>query len=156
MITKIALAVSCGFDPELAFSNVNEIRPGIRVLETSAKTGAGMEEWLAYLSSQRAATPAIWKSKWNVIAIARRRAWVLVSHSREIETAAAVSCERPDFYKSPGSYERVVLIREKVLLIAEATCCTPPTTARAIMVMSSAYSTRSWPSSRRIHSCILK
>ena len=52
VITKIDLAVPCGFDRELALKNVNEIRPGIRIFETSAKTGAGMDEWLAYLAEQ--------------------------------------------------------------------------------------------------------
>jgi Ni2+-binding GTPase involved in maturation of urease and hydrogenase len=37
----------------LALKNINEIRPGIRIFETSAKTGAGMEEWLAYLKEER-------------------------------------------------------------------------------------------------------
>jgi Ni2+-binding GTPase involved in maturation of urease and hydrogenase len=37
----------------MALKNINEIRPGIRIFETSAKTGAGMEEWLAYLSEAR-------------------------------------------------------------------------------------------------------
>jgi hydrogenase nickel incorporation protein HypB len=49
VITKIDLAVPCGFDRDLALNNVNEIRPGIRIFETSAKTGAGMEAWLGYL-----------------------------------------------------------------------------------------------------------
>ena len=31
-----------------------EIRPGIRIFETSAKTGAGMPEWLDYLGQARA------------------------------------------------------------------------------------------------------
>ena len=50
MITKIDLAIPCGFDRDLALKNINEIRPGIRVFETSAKTGAGMEMWLDYLA----------------------------------------------------------------------------------------------------------
>ena len=52
VITKIDIAGPCGFDRELALRNINEIRPGIRVFETSAKTGAGMEDWLAYLAAQ--------------------------------------------------------------------------------------------------------
>src|ERR1700690_123486 len=54
VITKIDLAVPCGFDREAALRNINEIRPGIRVFETSAKTGAGMQEWLGYLAEERA------------------------------------------------------------------------------------------------------
>ena len=53
VITKIDLAEPCGFDRELALRNINEIRPGIRIFEVSAKTGAGMGEWLAYLSEAR-------------------------------------------------------------------------------------------------------
>jgi len=34
-------------------NSINEIRPGTRIFETSAKTGAGMEEWLAYLAEER-------------------------------------------------------------------------------------------------------
>jgi hydrogenase nickel incorporation protein HypB len=48
------IAEPCGFDRELALKNINEIRPGIRIFETSAKTGSGMEEWLAYLGEERA------------------------------------------------------------------------------------------------------
>ena len=53
VITKIDLADPCGFDRATALHNINAIRPGIRVFETSAKTGAGMNEWLGYLREQR-------------------------------------------------------------------------------------------------------
>src|SRR5579863_2923382 len=53
IITKIDIAEPCGFDRAAALRNINEIRPGIRVFETSAKTGAGMREWLAYLQGLR-------------------------------------------------------------------------------------------------------
>lgn len=49
VITKMDIAEPCGFNRELALKNINEIRPGIRIFETSAKTGAGMENWLDYL-----------------------------------------------------------------------------------------------------------
>jgi len=52
VITKIDLAVPCAFDRELTLRNINEIRPGIRIFETSAKTGAGMDGWLTYLTEQ--------------------------------------------------------------------------------------------------------
>jgi len=52
VITKIDIAGPCGFDRDLALRNMNEIRPGIRVFETSANTGAGMDEWLAFLAEQ--------------------------------------------------------------------------------------------------------
>jgi hydrogenase nickel incorporation protein HypB len=54
VITKMDLAAPCGFDRETALRNINEIRPGMRIFETSAKTGAGMEAWLGYLAEQRA------------------------------------------------------------------------------------------------------
>ena len=50
VITKIDIAEAVGFDRESALKNIREIRPGIRIFETSAKTGAGMAEWLAYLA----------------------------------------------------------------------------------------------------------
>jgi hydrogenase nickel incorporation protein HypB len=53
VITKIDLAGPCEFDREAALKNIRAIRPGIRVFETSAKTGAGMAEWLEYLKEQR-------------------------------------------------------------------------------------------------------
>jgi hydrogenase nickel incorporation protein HypB len=53
IITKIDIAEPCGFDRATALKNINEIRPGIRIFETSAKTGAGMAEWLDYLSEAR-------------------------------------------------------------------------------------------------------
>jgi len=49
VITKMDIAEPCGFDRELALKNINEIR----IFETSAKTGTGMEEWLGYLGEER-------------------------------------------------------------------------------------------------------
>jgi hydrogenase nickel incorporation protein HypB len=53
VVTKMDLAVPCGFDRWAALKNINEIRPGIRIFETSVKSGVGLEEWLAYLEEQR-------------------------------------------------------------------------------------------------------
>ncbi len=53
IITKIDIAEPCGFDRSAALKNINEIRPGIRIFETSAKTGAGMADWLGYLAEQK-------------------------------------------------------------------------------------------------------
>lgn len=55
VITKIDLAEAVGFDRETALKNISEIRPGIRIFETSSKTGVGMAEWLAYLAGARPA-----------------------------------------------------------------------------------------------------
>jgi hydrogenase nickel incorporation protein HypB len=53
VITKMDLAVPCGFDRWAALRNINEIRPGIRIFETSVKSGTGLEEWLEYLEQKR-------------------------------------------------------------------------------------------------------
>jgi hydrogenase nickel incorporation protein HypB len=53
VITKMDLAAPCSFDRTAALRNINEIRPGIRIFETSAKTGTGLDEWLGYLEEKR-------------------------------------------------------------------------------------------------------
>jgi hydrogenase nickel incorporation protein HypB len=58
VITKMDIAAAVEFDRDAAVKNINEIRPGIKIFETSAKTGAGMEEWLSYLAQERAARAA--------------------------------------------------------------------------------------------------
>jgi hydrogenase nickel incorporation protein HypB len=54
VITKIDLAEPCGFDREAALRNIRAIRPNVRIFETSAKTGVGMQDWLDYLTAERA------------------------------------------------------------------------------------------------------
>jgi len=49
LITKIDLAAATGFAREEALHNLNEVRPGIEVQETSARTGEGMATWLGRL-----------------------------------------------------------------------------------------------------------
>lgn len=56
IITKIDLAAACEFDRETAHANIREVRPGIRIFETSAKTGAGFDAWLDFLRESRATT----------------------------------------------------------------------------------------------------
>jgi hydrogenase nickel incorporation protein HypB len=56
IITKIDLAAACDFNRDLAVKNINEIRPGIRIFEVSAKTGAGMDAWLNFLGETRSKT----------------------------------------------------------------------------------------------------
>src|ERR1035437_1844588 len=58
VITKMDIAAAVEFDREAALKNINEIRPGIKIFETSAKTGAGMEDWLSYWAQERAARAA--------------------------------------------------------------------------------------------------
>ena len=55
VITKMDLAVACEFDRETAHRNLREIRPNVRIFETSAKRGTGLLEWLDFLRTERAA-----------------------------------------------------------------------------------------------------
>ncbi len=52
-ITKIDLAEACDFDRAAAHANIAAVRPGMRIIETSAKTAAGIDEWLDYLAARR-------------------------------------------------------------------------------------------------------
>ena len=53
VITKIDIAEAVGFDREAALRNIRAIRPNIHIFETSAKTGAGLDTWLAWLAVER-------------------------------------------------------------------------------------------------------
>ena len=59
VITKMDIAAAVEFDRDAAVKNINEIRPGIKIFETSAKTGAGMDAWLDYLAKERAGRAAL-------------------------------------------------------------------------------------------------
>jgi hydrogenase nickel incorporation protein HypB len=56
LITKVDLARAVEFDAAAAHRNIQAVRPGMEVFEVSAKTGQGMEEWLASLGGRFAAT----------------------------------------------------------------------------------------------------
>ena len=53
MITKIDLAEACEFDRAAAYAAIESVRPGMTILEVSAKRGAGMDEWLVLLGGRR-------------------------------------------------------------------------------------------------------
>lgn len=53
MITKIDLVAAAEFDREAARRSILSVRPGMRILEVSAKTGAGMDEAEAFFASLR-------------------------------------------------------------------------------------------------------
>ena len=53
VITKIDLADAVEFDRPLCERNIQSVRPGMRVVAVSSKSGAGIEEWLALLDSVR-------------------------------------------------------------------------------------------------------
>ena len=54
VITKIDLATAAGFDRALTLANVRAVAPQAEVLEVSARTGAGMAAWYAYLEGRAA------------------------------------------------------------------------------------------------------
>ena len=53
VITKTDLAEPCEFNRDIALKNIQSVRPGMRVFETSAKTGEGIDEWIEYLQKKR-------------------------------------------------------------------------------------------------------
>ena len=50
VITKTDLAEAAAFDRPAAFANIQAVRPGMSVLDVSARTGAGMGEWMGLLA----------------------------------------------------------------------------------------------------------
>jgi len=55
LITKVDLADAVGFDWPAALASVQSVRPGMKVLGVSARTGAGMTEYLDLLEAGLAA-----------------------------------------------------------------------------------------------------
>ena len=51
MVTKTDLAEAVEFDWDIALRNINSVRPGMKVLGVSSKSGAGMTDWLNLLFS---------------------------------------------------------------------------------------------------------
>ena len=51
LITKIDLADAAEFDRESAERNIQSVRPGMRTLAVSAKTGEGMEAFTGWLET---------------------------------------------------------------------------------------------------------
>ncbi|MBI1763008.1 MAG: hydrogenase nickel incorporation protein HypB [Acidobacteria bacterium] len=54
IITKMDLAAAVEFDLAAAQRSIQAVRPGMHVLEVSAKTGQGMDAWLQFLQARRA------------------------------------------------------------------------------------------------------
>jgi hydrogenase nickel incorporation protein HypB len=51
VITKIDIAEAVGFERERAIANISNVAPQALLLEVSARTGEGMDDWYRYLSS---------------------------------------------------------------------------------------------------------
>jgi hydrogenase nickel incorporation protein HypB len=54
VVTKTDLAAAVEFDWEAAERNIQRVRPGMRIIRVSAKSGEGMPAWLEFLTSLRA------------------------------------------------------------------------------------------------------
>jgi len=54
LVTKMDLATAVEFDATAARRNIQSVRPGMEILEVSAKTGQGMERFLGFLQARRA------------------------------------------------------------------------------------------------------
>ncbi len=57
LMTKIDLIGATRFDRVTARSNVERVHPGVDVIELSARTGDGMEQWFEYLQRRIAGEP---------------------------------------------------------------------------------------------------
>nr|WP_248892843.1 hydrogenase nickel incorporation protein HypB [Bacillus methanolicus] len=55
VITKIDLAEAVGFQRDLFYEALNEVRPGIPFLEVSVRTGEGINEWISRLEADKEA-----------------------------------------------------------------------------------------------------
>jgi hydrogenase nickel incorporation protein HypB len=51
IVTKIDLAAAVGFDRDALLRNIEAVRPGLPVLEVSARTGDGFDAWMHVLES---------------------------------------------------------------------------------------------------------
>jgi hydrogenase nickel incorporation protein HypB len=58
LLTKADLAEAVEFDRAAAEANIQSVHPGVPLISTSAKTGAGMAAWLDWVASRRPA-PAL-------------------------------------------------------------------------------------------------
>lgn len=54
VVNKIDIAEAVGFDRERALTSVRSVAPAAELFELSARTGEGMEPWLAWLRERRA------------------------------------------------------------------------------------------------------
>jgi hydrogenase nickel incorporation protein HypB len=57
LITKMDLAAAVEFDAKAAHCNIQSVRPGMQMLQLSAKTGNGMDQWSDFLQRAGGFTP---------------------------------------------------------------------------------------------------
>jgi hydrogenase nickel incorporation protein HypB len=59
VITKTDLAAAVGFDRAAAIAHIHQVRPGMEILEVSARSGSGMTQWMARVLEGVSAVPAL-------------------------------------------------------------------------------------------------
>jgi hydrogenase nickel incorporation protein HypB len=59
IVTKSDLAAAVEFNSAAAIANIQSVRPGMPTIMLSAKTGAGMKDWMKWLLRARADQPAL-------------------------------------------------------------------------------------------------
>lgn len=52
MLSKVDLAAAVGFDLRAALRNIEQVRPGVPVLQLSARSEAGVDAWIAYIAGR--------------------------------------------------------------------------------------------------------
>jgi hydrogenase nickel incorporation protein HypB len=52
ILTKIDLGEAVEFDRAAVHRNIQAVRPGMRIVEVSSKTGAGFDEWLNWIAAE--------------------------------------------------------------------------------------------------------
>jgi hydrogenase nickel incorporation protein HypB len=52
LLNKIDLAEVVGFDREVALKNLQQVAPQAQIIEVSARSGFGLEQWYGYLEEQ--------------------------------------------------------------------------------------------------------
>ncbi|HMB91176.1 MAG TPA: hydrogenase nickel incorporation protein HypB [Rhodothermales bacterium] len=57
LITKIDIADAVDFDRDLAYENIHRVRPGLPIIDTSARRADGLDAWLVALKEKQRATP---------------------------------------------------------------------------------------------------
>jgi hydrogenase nickel incorporation protein HypB len=49
VITKIDIAEAVGFDRDAAYASIRQVNPGAEIIEVSARTGDGLDRWIAFV-----------------------------------------------------------------------------------------------------------
>jgi hydrogenase nickel incorporation protein HypB len=65
LLSKIDLAAAVEFQADVARRNIQQVRPGIEVLDVSAKTGQGMDRWIGYLRERFQQKRAARNKQWS-------------------------------------------------------------------------------------------